>query len=98
MNLDTPIEENAYKLAAHHYLASDHTSWSARRIRQAILATEDDVDALADQKRLVLWGPIEQWMESEAHPMDDPYHLLDDLIETLALDFIKFTLENPTQP
>jgi hypothetical protein len=88
------LEDKAYKLAASFYLSSSHDDWTGERIRKAILADPDgdDKEALADQKELVVWDPIERHLEANCM-MGDPNEDLDDLIEILADEFVRFASE-----
>lgn len=88
------LEDKAYKLAASFYLSSSHDDWSGERLRKAILADadSDDKQALADQQELVVWEPIERYADS-TWIYGDPNEVLDDLIENLADEFIRFASE-----
>ena len=89
------LEDKAYKLAASFYLSSSHDDWSGSRIRRAILADPDsgDKEAIADQQELEVWDPIERHYYYSSHPMAEPYEELDDLIQILADEFVRFASE-----
>ena len=91
------IHDKAYKLAASFYLSSMHDDWSGSRIRNAILADEDSGhhEALADQRELEVWTPIDEFIQGSCHPMANPYEELDELIDGLAHAFMKFREEEP---
>jgi hypothetical protein len=93
----TTIEDKAYKLASGFFLSSNHDDWSGARIRKAILADEDgdDKQALADQKTIIVWDPIERHIESNCGVYGGGAgEELDDLIENLASAFVNFANEN----
>ena len=89
--------DNAYKLASTFFLSSCHDDWSGSRIRNAILADEDSGhhEALADQRELEVWTPIDEFIQGSCHPMANPYEELDELIDGLAHAFMKFREEEP---
>jgi hypothetical protein len=92
----TTIQDGAYKLAASFYLSSCHNDWSGERIRRAVLAEEDGPpEALADQRKLVLWEPIEEHLFDDRYPKAGPREELDALIGYLADAFVEFA-SNPS--
>jgi hypothetical protein len=94
----TTIQDKAYKLASTFYLSSCHDDWTGERLRKAILAdiNGEDEQALADQRELEVWEPIERHICATCS-MDDPNEELDDLIDNLANAFMQFAKgSNPT--
>ena len=87
------LEDKAYKLAASFYLSSTHGDWSGERLRKAILADadSDDKQALADQQELEVWNPIEHFCADCL--LGEPNEALDELIQNLADEFIRFASE-----
>jgi hypothetical protein len=92
--------DNAYKLASTFFLSSCHDDWSGSRIRNAVLADidGDDKRVISDQQELVIWDPIERYLDVSCSPMSDVFQELDDLIEGLAHAFVDFAKENHAAP
>ena len=96
MNIDinNPLHAAAYKLAATHFLSSDHDDWDAVRLFNAITADEDTDHWLAselDRHFVFPWKGIEA---SCTHPMCDPWVQLQEYMVSLAMDFVAFTEGN----
>jgi len=94
-NINNPLHAAAYKLAARHFLSSDHDDWDAVRLFDAITAHEDTDHWLASELDRQLVHP---WIGIEAScedVMDDPWDRLQDYLIALAMDFVAFAQVNP---
>lgn len=96
MNLDihNPLHAAAYKMAAQHFLSSDHDDWDAVRLFNAITADEDTDHWLAselDRLEVYPWKGIEAACTC---PMLDPWELLQEYMISLAMDFVEFAQAN----
>ena len=97
MNIDihNPLHAAAYKMAAQHFLSSDHDDWSAVRLFDAITCDEDSDNWLTCEMDRALVYP---WKGIEAccsHPMCDPWDFLQEYMVALTMDFVEFAQANP---
>ena len=97
MNIDihNPLHAAAYKMAAQHFLSSDHDDWSAVRLFDAIACDEDSDNWLTCEMDRALVYP---WKGIEAccsHPMCDPWDILQEYMIALTMDFVEFAQANP---
>ena len=97
IHIDTnnPLHAQAYLLAAGHFLSKWPQDWSAERLALALLADEYSVDnQQEDQKQIEVWEVI---AKHELHPMDDPFDLVEEIINNLAEDIICFHTKHSKQ-
>ena len=97
MNIDitNPLHAAAYKMAAQHFLSSDHDDWSAVRLFNAITANEDTdhwLESELDRQLVYPWIGVEASCEDV---MEDPWNRLQDYLIGLAMDFVEFAKANP---
>lgn len=85
LDLRDPVQAAAYLKAASHFLSGWPQDWSAERLCLAMLDEESP-----DQKEVKHWESIVK----NLHPMDDPWLFTEELISSLAEDFLAFLLEN----
>jgi len=94
--LDTriPMHNDAYLLAAGHFLSKWPQDWDAERLALALLADEDSEEARQeDQKMIDVWQPM---TKIDLHPMDEGNGLafVEELINNLAEDIVAFTTKH----
>jgi hypothetical protein len=85
LDLRHPIQAAAYLKAAGHFLAGWPQDWSAERLALAMIDEESP-----DQKDVKPWECIVK----DLHPMDDPFLFVEELISSLAEDFLVFLSDN----
>lgn len=85
LDLREPVQAAAYLKAASHFLSSRPQDWSAERLCLAMIDEESP-----DQKDVKPWECITK----DLHPMDDPWFFVEELINSLAEDFLVFLSEN----
>jgi hypothetical protein len=81
LDLRNPTEAAAYLKAASHFLSGWPQDWSAERLCLAMLDEESP-----DKNQVKLW----ETLIKDVHPMDDPWLFVEDLISSLAEDFLSF--------
>lgn len=81
LDLRNPVEAAAYLKAASHFLSGWPQDWSAERLCLALLDEES-----ADQPHVQCWEGVTR----DLHPADDPYLFVEELINSLAEDFLVF--------
>jgi hypothetical protein len=82
-----PCHAAAYTLAAGHFL-SDLGGYSGQELETLLNLDEDEAtpEQLEKRSEIIVWGGL----ENTAHPLDDPYLHIADIIENLALDILNF--------
>lgn len=85
LDLRNPIHAAAYLKAASHFLAGWPQDWSAERLCLAMIDEESP-----DQKEVNYWECIAK----DVHAMDDARAFVEELIDSLAEDFLAFLSEN----
>ena len=90
LDLGNPLHAKAYLKAASHFLSSWPQDWTAERLCLALIADEEDVEAMGDRGQINLWSSIIK----DVHPMDNPFSFVEDLICGLADDFLLFLIHN----
>jgi hypothetical protein len=85
LDLRHPIQAAAYLKAASHFLAGWPQDWSAERLCLAMIDEESP-----DQKDVKPW----ECVVKDLHPMDDPFLFVEELISSLAEDFLVFLSDN----
>lgn len=85
LDLREPVQAAAYLKAAGHFLSSWPQDWSAERLCLAMINEESP-----DQKDVKPWECITK----NLHPRDDPWFFVEELINSLAEDFLVFLSEN----
>ena len=99
IHIDTnnALHNDAFLLAAGHFLSKWPQDWSAERLTIALLADEDsEANQQEDQKQIEVWEVI---AKMEMHPMDDtsPLTFVEELINNLAEDFVGFHIKHSKQ-
>lgn len=92
-----PIYQDAFLLAAGHFLSYWPQDWNADRLTFALLADEDsEVSEQEDQKQIKVWDVLEK---IELHPMDEggAFSFIHELIDNLAKDIVEFTIKHSQQ-
>jgi len=93
IDIKNPLHAAAYKMAAQHFLSSDHDDWDAVRLFNAITCDEDSDDWLTcemDRQLVYPWKGIEA---ACGCPMCDPWDVLQEYMISLAMDFVAFAQE-----
>ena len=85
LDLRKPVQAAAYLKAASHFLAGWPQDWSAERLALAMIDEESP-----DQKDVKPWECIVK----DLHPMDDPFLFVEEIISSLAEDFLVFLSDN----
>jgi hypothetical protein len=85
LDLRQPVQAAAYLKAASHFLAGWPQDWSAFRLCLAMIDEESP-----DRKDVKPWECIVK----DLHPMDDPWFYTEELISSLAEDFLAFLSDN----
>jgi len=85
LDLRNPIESAAYLKAASHFLSSWPQHWNAERLCLALIDEES-----TDRNEIRLWGALIK----DIRPMDDPHLDVEEFINGLAEDFLRFLSEN----
>jgi hypothetical protein len=82
-----PRHAAAYTIAAEHFLC-DLGGYSGEELETLLNLYEDEAtpEELEKRSKIIVLGCLEK----TAHPMDDPYLYVADLIENLALDILNF--------
>jgi hypothetical protein len=99
IHIDTnnPLHNDAFLLAAGHFLSNWPQDWNAERLTIALLADEDsEANEQEDQKQINVWEPIEK---IQLHPMDEGsgFEYVYELIDILARDIVEFTIKHSQQ-
>ena len=93
LDLRDPSHSKAYLSAAGHFLSSWNQEWDAETLALALLAeeeSEEDEEAFANQKEIVVWYALERDPEFQSY---QGHMYLENLINNLAEDFVRFASE-----
>jgi len=97
INTNNALHNDAFLLAAGHFLSKWPQDWNAERLTIALLADEDSEDSeQEDQKQIEVWEPM---TKINLHPMDEgsAFEYVYELIDILARDIVEFTTKHSKQ-